>query len=103
MKRSKYFCPPDYLIPGAEELEIIGVGDVTIEDVYHRVTTGSNGIYAIEVDSATQVKKPVYFYPPEIKTNSEQGLAALDKLHQRLEAAFGKERVAFGLKGKYNS
>lgn len=70
MKRSQYFCPPHYLIPGAGELEIIGVGDVTIEDVYHRVTTGSNGIYGIEVELATQVRTPVYFYPPEIKTNS---------------------------------
>jgi len=46
MKKSKFFCPPEHLVAASNEIEIIGVGDVTIEDAYHRVISGSFGIYA---------------------------------------------------------
>lgn len=65
-----FFCPPQHKIGTSEELQIFGVGDVTIKDEHHRVTTGSFGIYAYEVDPTTKAKRPVFIYPHWIKTNT---------------------------------
>lgn len=104
MKKSKFFCPPEHLVAASNEIEIIGVGDVTIEDAYHRVISGSFGIYAYEVDPETNVRTPVYIYPQSIKTNVEEGANALKSLETLLSAAMNNPtEVPIGLKGKYLS
>ena len=81
----------------------MGTGDVSFQDMFHRITTGSHGIYAEELDE-TMKEVPVFIYPDGILTLTPSGLTAANELlGLYLDTFEKKETSPFGLKGNYQS